>query len=118
MFENPGKSLKNIGGFIFFGGIILSIIGGFWMFKIASEVPDYYRSVSGGYVFVGIIIIVLGCFISYLISIFISAFGELVENSTAIRYFMENKKPYPTSSPDSVTVEEFAYFDDKSSPKN
>ena len=86
MFDNPGKSLKKLGGAIWGIGGILSLIGGMWMFGLASQASrSYYSDSAGGFVFGGIIIIVLGIFVSYLMSIFIVAFGELVENSTAIR---------------------------------
>ena len=86
MFDNPGKSLKRLGGAIWGIGGILSLIGGMWMFGLASQASrSYYSDSAGGFVFGGIIIIVLGIFVSYLMSIFIVAFGELVENSTAIR---------------------------------
>ena len=86
MFDNPGKSLKKLGGAIWGIGGFLSLIGGMWMFGLASQASrSYYSDSAGGFVFGGIIIIVLGIFVSYLMSIFIVAFGELVENSTAIR---------------------------------
>ena len=73
MFDNPGKSLKKLGGAIWGIGGILSLIGGMWMFGLASQASrSYYSDSAGGFVFGGIIIIVLGIFVSYLMSIFIA----------------------------------------------
>ncbi len=87
MFVNPGKSLKKMGGIVLFVGMIISTIGGVWMFYLADQASRSYSSEDTfrGLIFGGIIIIVIGLFISYLMSIFIVAFGELVENSTAIK---------------------------------
>ena len=94
MFDNPGKSLKKLGGAIWGIGGILSLIGGMWMFVLAQQASQsYYSDSAGGFVFGGVIIITVGIFVSWLISVFIVAFGELVENSTAIR---KNLSDLPT----------------------
>ena len=47
MFDNPGGSLKNVGGLIFVIGVILSIVGGMWMFVLAQQASQsYYCIVS------------------------------------------------------------------------
>lgn len=100
MYDNPGRRLKRVGGIVLFAGMILSIIGSSWMFYLADQASkSYYAKDSfGGFVLAGILIMLLGVFFSYLMSIFTIAFGELVENSTVIRHSIENKKTYPTSS--------------------
>lgn len=98
MFNHPGRSLKTYGKIVFIVGVIVSIIGGILMFIAAGQASQSYytRGSSGTFVFIGILVIALGIFFSYLLSIFTIAFGELVENSTIIRNQMENKHSTPS----------------------
>lgn len=70
MGENPGGKLKIIASVFFVLELIGSIIG-----AIAAMYED---------VIIGIIILVAGVFVSYLMNVGMYAFGELVENSTII----------------------------------
>ena len=82
MFKNPGGSLKTYGKVVFFIFAIAAVIGGIMMF-------------AGAMVLGGIVLIAAGIFVAYLLSIFVIAFGELVENSTMIRRMMENGAVMP-----------------------
>jgi len=82
MFKNPGGSLKTYGKVVFFIFAIAAVIGGIMMF-------------AGAMVLGGIVLIAAGIFVAYLLSIFVIAFGELVENSTMIRRMMENGNTIP-----------------------
>ncbi len=101
MFEHPGRSLKMYGKVVFIIGVILSILGGIGMFIMAGNASQSYygRGASGMFVVGGIVTIAVGIFVSYLLSIFVIAFGELVENSTIIRGYMENRQNGTPNSP-------------------
>ena len=71
MFNNVGRKLKDIASFITYIGIALSVILGILMIK------------SLGFL-LALLIIAVGSFISWISSIGIYAFGELVDNSTII----------------------------------
>lgn len=71
MFNNVGRKLKDIASVITYIGIALSVILGILMIK------------SIGFL-LALLIIAVGSFISWISSIGIYAFGELVDNSTII----------------------------------
>ena len=95
MFKNPGGSLRTYGKVVFFIFAIAAVIGGIMMFAGAGNVGRYRGGASLAMVLGGIVLIAAGIFVAYLLSIFVIAFGELVENSTMIRRMMENGNTIP-----------------------
>ncbi len=95
MFKNPGGSLKNYGKVVFIIFVIAAIAGGIAVFVGAGSLGRYNGGAAFGMVIVGIVVIAVGIFMAYLLSIFVIAFGELVENSTVIRRMMENGAVMP-----------------------
>ena len=95
MFKNPGKSLKTYGKIVFIIFVIAAIAGGISMFAAAGNMGRYSSGAAFGMVIGGIVVIAVGIFLAYLLSIFVIAFGELVENSTIIRTLMENGAVMP-----------------------
>lgn len=84
MGSNPGLELKGFGKVLLVIGIIFSVILGIFAMSFVGKMGN------GGIGFiVGLVIIVIGIFLSWLSNIFIIAFGELVENSTIIRRYIE-----------------------------
>ncbi len=86
MFDNIGGKIKKLAKIICWIGIILSVITG--IAAIASgnsmvRVNGSYTSVSG--VAAGITIIIIGCLASWIGSFFTYGFGQLIENTDAIR---------------------------------
>ena len=77
MFNNVGRKLKDIASVITYIGIALSVILGILMIK------------SIGFL-LALLIIAVGSFISWISSIGIYAFGELVDNSTIIASHYKN----------------------------
>ncbi len=95
MFKNPGGSLKLYGKIVFIIFVIVAIAGGISMFAAAGNMGRYSGGAGFGMVIGGIVVIAVGIFLAYLLSIFVIAFGELVENSTVIRNMMENGATMP-----------------------
>ena len=95
MFKNPGRSLKTYGKIVFVIFVIAAIAGGISMFATAGNMGRYSGGAAFGMVIGGIVVIAVGIFLAYLMSIFVIAFGELVENSTVIRTLMENGATMP-----------------------
>ena len=89
MFKNPGGSLKTYGKIVFIAGVILSVFTGISIWITTIEKLGIW-----GF-FIGFFTIAAGIFFSYLLTIFVIAFGELVENSTAIRNMMEKGQTMP-----------------------
>ena len=85
MFKNPGGSLKTYGKVVFVIFVIAAIAGGITMFAGAGNIGRYNGGAAFGMVVGGIVVIAVGIFMAYLMTIFVIAFGELVENSTVIR---------------------------------
>lgn len=95
MFKNPGGSLKTYGKVVFVIFVIAAIAGGITMFAGAGNIGRYNGGAAFGMVVGGIVVIAVGIFMAYLMTIFVIAFGELVENSTVIRKMMENGAAMP-----------------------
>lgn len=71
MFENVGEKIKGLANVICVIGIIISLIG------------CYYFFVNLEY-FMGFICMIIGPIISWVISLFIYGFGELIDRATEI----------------------------------
>lgn len=95
MFKNPGGSLKTYGKIVFFVFAIAAVVGGIMVFAGAGNIGRYNSGAAFGMVMGGIVLIAVGIFVAYLLSIFVIAFGELVENSTMIRRMMESGNTVP-----------------------
>ena len=92
MFNNVGRKLKDIASAITFIGIAFSVILGILIIK-SLEIK------SLGFLF-ALLIIAVGSFISWISSIGIYAFGELVDNSTIIasHYKSADDRVYSTAT--------------------
>lgn len=83
MYKNIGAKIKGLAKFIYLLGSITSIAYG--IFVIGSAVSfDVSFGIAGKALFIGIIIIVLGAVLSWLGSLCIYGFGELIERVTEI----------------------------------
>ena len=80
MFDNIGKKIQNVAKVICWIGIIASIYTG-----ISILYSSFNYSYFGYQVFVGPIVGILGCLLSWLSSLLIYGFGKLVEDTEAIR---------------------------------
>ena len=74
MFENIGSKIKALAKVICWVGIIISLIAGIVMLASGGDVG------SG----VGLVVIIVGCFGSWIGSFFTYGFGELIEKTTEI----------------------------------
>lgn len=73
MFDNIGGKLKTLAIITFWIGIIGSIVGAIALWSANS----YYTPTTG----LGFVVLIAGCLLSYLSSMGLYAFGELVETS-------------------------------------
>lgn len=88
MFNNVGRKIKNIAGLICGLGIVASFIAAMIVAVIISNLG------AGITVLVFFLIIIAGIIVSWLSSIFIYGFGELIEKTTEVA---ENTKSLKTS---------------------
>lgn len=99
MFANSGKKVKIVGVIFFIFGSICSVWGSIKLFETANELKDSFyssiRDTSGDFIFWGIMCLIGGILLSYLLSILMVAFGDLVENTDIIRKHIENGKSLP-----------------------
>ncbi len=87
MFNNIGGKIKVLAKVLCWVGIILSVIMGIVMMASGGNARYNLNGsyVSGSGVVVGILIIVIGCLGSWVGSFFAYGFGQLIENTDAIR---------------------------------
>ena len=86
MFNNPGKKIKGLAKLSFVIGLVVSVALAIVMFAIAE---DSY--VEAPFIIAGLLCIIVGPFLSWLSSIAVYGFGELVENSTQIKDHLEKQ---------------------------
>ena len=74
MHENIGGKIKEVSKFMVVMGVIASIIVGFYII-IATE---------GESILLGVLVMALGSFMSWILELLMKGFGELIENSAII----------------------------------
>lgn len=89
MYNNPGGKIKALAKVVATIGILLSILSGMLAIGTAGRVSFNLGGsagvITGGGAVYGIVIIVVGSLISWLSTLALYGFGELVENSALIR---------------------------------
>ena len=80
MFENIGKKIKTLAKVLCWIGIVLSVISG-----VAAIIAANGQANGGAIVLGGVLTIVLGVLLSWIGSFFTYGFGQLIENTDAIR---------------------------------
>ena len=88
MYNNIGGKIKGLAVFLAWVGNILSILSGIGILSTTSKVGYYSDSdlISGAGSLVGLITIVVGCLLSWVGSLVLYGFGQLVENSDKQAY--------------------------------
>ena len=83
MFDNIGKKLRRMAGLVFLVGIVASGIGMIGMWITGVGLGDH----AGGFTIflVGLIIGAAGCLMSWIMGCMLTGFGQLVEDTEAIR---------------------------------
>lgn len=78
-----GQSIKTLGTFVQVIGIICSVISAIFCWVQGAELTDSYSTEELGVfvIFMGFVCLIVGVFGSIMISVLITGFGELVENS-------------------------------------
>ena len=89
MFNNPGEKLKTLAKIVFYVLLFLPLVTGIVM--VIMGLIDGFGGEGFGIsaVLIGILLLALGFANAWLGSIFLYAFGELVENSAATRKAVE-----------------------------
>lgn len=72
MFENPGTKIKKISIVLFWLSVIVTVLSAF-------------ASMSSDDMGVGLALLIFGPIVCYISTLYFVAFGELVENTTAIK---------------------------------
>ncbi len=87
MFNNIGGKIKVLAKVLCWVGIVLSVLMGILMMANGNNASFTVNGsyVSGSGVVAGILIIILGCLGSWVGSFFAYGFGQLIENTDAIR---------------------------------
>ena len=93
MFDDIGGKIQGLAKVICWIGIIASVITGIAM--ITSATNRYYT--NQGLLWTGIAVMILGSLLSWVGSFTLYGFGELVENSSVIRYELQSRKSSPSS---------------------
>ncbi len=88
MFENIGGKIKALAKVLCWVGIIASVISGIVMISNGSRSYGYYNSGAGAVA--GIITIIVGSLASWIGSFFTYGFGQLIENTDAMKRILEN----------------------------
>ncbi len=93
MFNNIGGKIKILAKIICWFGIALSLIFGILMIAAGNNTTMTYngQNVQTSGLVAGIVTIVIGCLGSWIGSFFAYGFGELIENTEAIRKNTEYK---------------------------
>ena len=89
MFDNIGKKLMDVAKILCWLGIIASLILGIALIAIGTADTSRYNDQATSSVITGIIIIVVGCITSWISSIALYGFGQLIEDNKAMRRLME-----------------------------
>ena len=85
MYENVGKKIKGVATFFCWAGIIASFVYAGILFYNAIKVSNYYSfNASNKQFFLIIIILIGGVAISWLASLTLYGFGELVDRAVSI----------------------------------
>lgn len=87
MFDNIGKKIKSLATMEFIGGIVLSVIIGYvFIFSFSNLQGNslHDKDVNTDMIFYGILIVICGPIASYITSMFLYGFGELIEKTCAI----------------------------------
>ena len=80
MFDNIGKKIKGVAGFVFILGSVASVVYGLGTMMSLS----FFSSSYGSGILLGILIIGVGILLSWLSVLLIYGFGELIEKTTEI----------------------------------
>ena len=88
MFDNIGRKIKRMAGIVFLVGLLASGIGMIGMWITGVGLGDH----AGGFTIflVGLMIGAVGCFMSWIAGCVLTGFGQLVEDTEAIRHNTED----------------------------
>lgn len=88
MFDNIGNKLKGLARIVFLVGVVFSGIGMIGMWITGVGLGDH----AGGFTIflVGLFIGAIGCLLSWVLGCLLSGFGQLVDDTEAIRHNAED----------------------------
>ena len=88
IFDNIGGKIKTLAKVLCWIGIIASIIGAIALWA-QNDQYDYYTRTTTNTVGIGFIVLLSGCVVSWVGSLFMYGFGELIEETTQNRVYNE-----------------------------
>ncbi len=74
MFDNVGRQIKSFAKVLFYLGVVGSFIGGLVLLAMGSEAWE-----GGTFIIAGLLLIVVGTLVSWISSLLLYGFGELIE---------------------------------------
>ncbi len=106
MFDNIGGKIKGLAKFVCWAGILACAIGGIAMIVQGSEINSYYSQPGTGLIVGGVVVMLLGSVLSWLGSLTLYGFGELIEQTvsnnarlTNIEFMLSNNTAVKSVSP-------------------
>jgi hypothetical protein len=91
MFTNINGKIKALAKVVCWLGIIGSVIAGIAIIAGGASIGYYYNMSGGSMIIPGLLIMIIGSIASWAGSLALYAFGELGENTEAIRRELEKK---------------------------
>ena len=92
MFNNIGGKIKVLAKVLCWVGIIVSVLVGIILIASAAGGSGYSGFTDSATIVLGILTIIVGSISSWVGSFVLYGFGELVENSSAIKYELQHKE--------------------------
>lgn len=117
MFKNIGKKLKVLAKVMCWVGIIISFVIAIRVSNFIYNLYDYSEYVNYwnkySYVYIGIVIFILGSLFSWIWSFFTYGFGELIDKTTEISYNISGKCMTDNNSTSGKDKNTFSLYSEK-----
>lgn len=87
-----GDSILNLGSIVYIIGIIASVIAGIVLISKSNDLPYYYEEMKSTMIWGGLLVMGLGSLLSWLSTLLLRGFGQLVSDTAIIRQLLQNRK--------------------------
>lgn len=104
MFENIGSKIKGLAQTVCWVGIIIFCVAGFSFIIIGTETND-----GGGIAVIGILVAIVGSFLSWISSFTLYGFGELIDKACDIKQLLSSTNTTYKHDPGDQPTENVTY---------